>query len=80
MIAHDNGEVEYLSEGEYKALVQASVGIEDVEMKEDEALLCVHEASPSLVVTKVLTTQPQALEDQRCNIFQTRVGINGKSI
>ena len=29
MITHDNGEVEYLSEGEYEALVQASVTIED---------------------------------------------------
>ena len=79
MMTHDNGEVEYLSEGEYEALVQASVGMEDEE-KEEEALLCEHDASPSLVVTKVLTTQQQALEDQRCNIFQTRAGINGKSI
>ena len=28
MITHDNGEVEYLSEGEYEALVQASVAID----------------------------------------------------
>ena len=69
MITHDNGEVEYLSEGEYEALVQASVAMEDEE-KEDEALLCIHDTSPSLVVTKVLTTQQQAFKDQRCNIFK----------
>ena len=43
--------------------------------------MCEHDASPSLVVTKVLTTQVQTSEDQRFNIFQTRAGIhNGKSI
>src|SRR4051812_43692198 len=71
MITHESGEIEYLSEGEYEALVQASTTIEE-EVKEDEALLCHHDASPSLVVTKVLTTHPHAMEDQRCNIFQTR--------
>src|SRR3954463_6559290 len=79
MITHENGETEYLSEGEYEALVQASTTIQE-EDKEGEELLCHHDASPSLVVTKVLTTQPHAMEDQRCNIFQTRAGINGKSI
>src|SRR3954466_15458317 len=79
MITHESGEIEYLREGEYEALVQASTTIEE-EVKEDEALLCHHDASPSLVVTKVLTTQPHSMEDQRCSIFQTRAGINGKSI
>src|SRR3954454_24205657 len=79
MITHESGEIEYLSEGEYEALVQASTTIQE-EDKEDEELLFHHDASPSLVVTKVLTTQPHAMEDQRCNIFQTRAGINGKSI
>src|SRR4051794_40979077 len=79
MITHESGEIEYLSEGEYEALVQASTTIEE-EDKEDEELLCHHDASPSLVVTMVLTTQPHTMEDQRCNIFQTRAGINGKSI
>src|SRR3954471_6003921 len=36
--------------------------------------------SPSLVITRVLTTQVNEIEDQRSNIFQTRAGINGKSI
>ncbi|KAK1608413.1 hypothetical protein QYE76_032086 [Lolium multiflorum] len=82
MITMENGDIETLSEGEYEALVQAAVANEedyDEESGEDP-LLCVHDTSPSLVVTRVLTTQPQALEDQRCNIFQTRAGIGGKSI
>ncbi|KAK1602542.1 hypothetical protein QYE76_037283 [Lolium multiflorum] len=82
MITMENGDIETLSEGEYEALVQAAVANEedyDEESGEDP-LLCVHDTSPSLVVTRVITTQPQAIEDQRCNIFQTRAGIGGKSI
>ncbi|KAK1692663.1 hypothetical protein QYE76_009360 [Lolium multiflorum] len=82
MITMENCDIETLSEGEYEALVQAAVANEedyDEESGEDP-LLCVHDPSPSLVVTRVLTTQPKAIEDQRCNIFQTRVGIGGKSI
>ncbi|KAK1608441.1 hypothetical protein QYE76_032114 [Lolium multiflorum] len=82
MITMENGDIETLSEGEYEALVQAAVANEedyDEESGEDP-LLCIHDPSPSLVVTRVLTTQPQAMEDQRCNIFQTRAGIGGKSI
>ncbi|KAK1682133.1 hypothetical protein QYE76_042981 [Lolium multiflorum] len=82
MITMENGDIETLSEGEYEALVQAAVANEedyDEESGEDP-LLCTHDPSPSLVVTRVLTTQPQAMEDQRCNIFQTRAGIGGKSI
>ncbi|KAK1670589.1 hypothetical protein QYE76_058748 [Lolium multiflorum] len=77
MITRDDGDVEYLSEGEYEALVQAATNLED---EDQEQILCVHDASPSLVVTKVLTTHAIPNEDQRCNIFQTRAGINGKSI
>ncbi|KAK1681176.1 hypothetical protein QYE76_042024 [Lolium multiflorum] len=62
MITMENGDIETLSEGEYEALVQAAVANEedyDEESGEDP-LLCVHDTSPSLVVT----TQPQAIEDQ----------------
>ena len=31
-------------------------------------------------MTKVLTTQHQSNDDQWCNIFYTKAGINGKSI
>jgi hypothetical protein len=81
MITRDNGDIDYYSEGEYEAFVQAVVAIdEDVIVDEEEHVLCTHDTSPSLVVTKVLTTQAQDMEYQRCNIFQTRAGINGKSI
>ncbi|KAK1596210.1 hypothetical protein QYE76_018549 [Lolium multiflorum] len=80
MITRDDGDVEYLSEGEYEALVQAATTHEDDDLEDQEQVLCVHDASPSLVVTKVLTTHALPNEDQRCNIFQTRAGINGKSI
>ncbi|KAK1679591.1 hypothetical protein QYE76_040439 [Lolium multiflorum] len=80
MITRDDGDVEYLSEGEYEALVQAATTHEDDDLEDQEQVLCVHDASPSLVVTKVLTTHTLPNEDQRCNIFQTRAGINGKSI
>ncbi|KAK1627990.1 hypothetical protein QYE76_002305 [Lolium multiflorum] len=82
MITMENGDIETLSEGEYEALVQAVVANEEDYDEEsgDDPLLCVHDTSPSLVVTRVLTTQPQAIEDQRCNIFQTRASIGGKSI
>ncbi|KAK1648987.1 hypothetical protein QYE76_066792 [Lolium multiflorum] len=80
MITRDDGDVEYLSEGEYEALVQAATSHEEDDLEDQEQVLCVHDASPYLVVTKVLTTHALPNEDQRCNIFQTRAGINGKSI
>ena len=79
MFTHDNGDVESMSEGEYEALVKATTSFQAIDMEQD-TLMCDHDASPSLVVTKVLTTQVQSSEDQRFNIFQTRAGINGKSI
>jgi hypothetical protein len=69
------------SEGEYEALVQAALAMDDdYEEEGEDPILCVHDASPSLVVTRVLATQTQAIEDQRYNIFQTQAGIGGKSI
>ncbi|KAK1561617.1 hypothetical protein QYE76_017841 [Lolium multiflorum] len=82
MITMENGDIETLSEDEYEAMVQAAVAHEEAydEDSGEDPLLCVHDPNPSLVVTRVLTTQPQTMEDQRCNIFQTRAGIGGKSI
>ncbi|KAK1609359.1 hypothetical protein QYE76_033032 [Lolium multiflorum] len=82
MITMENGDIETLDEDEYEALVQAAVESEEAYEQEcgEDPLLCEHDPSPSLVVTRVLTTQPQAREEQRCNIFQTRAGIGGKSI
>jgi hypothetical protein len=79
MFTDENGNCESMSEDEYEALAQVAL-THHMEKQEEEQLLCEHDASPSLVVTKVLTTHPQTHEDQRCNIFQTRAGIDGKSI
>ncbi|KAK1629282.1 hypothetical protein QYE76_003597 [Lolium multiflorum] len=82
MIPMENGDIETLDEDEYEAMVQAAVANEEAyeEDSGEDPLSCVHDPNPSLVVTRVLTTQPQAMEDQRCNIFQTRASIGGKSI
>ncbi|KAK1697600.1 hypothetical protein QYE76_014297 [Lolium multiflorum] len=82
MITMENGDIETLDEDEYEALVQAAVESEEAYEQEcgEDPLLCEHDPSPSLVVTRVLTTQPHDMEEQRCNIFQTRAGIGGKSI
>jgi hypothetical protein len=79
MFTDDNGNCESMSEDEYEALAHVAL-THHMEKQEEEQLLCDHDASPSLVVTKVLTTHPHTIEDQWCNIFQTRAGIDGKSI
>ena len=79
MFIHDNGDEEYLSEEEFDARVKEAMARQHLE-EDQELLVCEHDASPSLVVTRVLTTQVNENEDQRSNIFQTRAGINGKSI
>jgi hypothetical protein len=81
MITKDNGTIDYCSEGEYEAFVQAVVAFEADDMRDkEEHVLSTHDTSPSLVVTKILTTHSQDLEDQRCNIFQTKADIHGNSI
>ena len=80
MIINENGEYESLSEGECEAIAYVDLATQDDEPTNEETLLCAHDNNPTLVVTKVLTTQLQAHNDQWCNIFQTKAKINGKSI
>jgi hypothetical protein len=47
---------------------------------EDNQIFCDNDSSPALVVSKVLTLQHQQEEDQRCHIFHTKAGINGRSV
>ena len=47
---------------------------------EDDQVFCDEDLSPALVVSKVLTLQPQQEEDQRCHIFHTKAGTNGRSV
>ena len=70
MFIHDNGDEEYLSEDEFDARVKEAMARQRVE-DDQELLMCEHDASPSLVVTRILTTQAQEHEDQHSNIFQT---------
>src|SRR3989337_1577903 len=42
--------------------------------------ICDNDASPALVVSKVLTLQQHQEEDQRCHIFHTKAGIQGRSV
>ena len=69
-----------MSEDEFEALAMVALASQEEEQENDEARLCAHDHNPTLVVTKVLTTQHQPNDDQRCNIFYTKARINGKSI
>ena len=55
MLTDENGDTISVSDGEYEALQQVAITEEAARLDEQE-LLCDHDASPSLVVTKVLTT------------------------
>ena len=48
--------------------------------QEDAQVYCDNDSSPALMVSKVLTLQHQQDEDQRCHIFHTKAGINGRSV
>ena len=47
---------------------------------EDDQVFSDEDSSPALVVSKVLTLQHHQEEDQRCHIFHTKAGINGRSV
>ena len=79
MLTDEHGVCREASDGECEALAQVELAQENARLDEHE-LLCQYDASPSLVVTRVLTSQPQVHEDQRLNLFKTRAGIQGKSI
>ena len=53
---------------------------QQVNEDEDDQVFCHNDSSPTLVVFKVLTLQYQQDEDQRCHIFHTKAGINGRSV
>jgi hypothetical protein len=69
-----------MSEGEYEALMEVTMAQHDNGQEEVDKVLCDHDASQALVLTKVLTMQAQSHENQRYNIIQTCAEINGKSI
>ena len=79
MILNEDGEYDSISEGEMDALIQVHhhTQANDEEVKQ---VYCDNDASPSLVVSKVLTLQQELDENQRCHIFHTKAGIQGRSV
>ena len=79
MILNDNETYDSMSEEETKSLDQVAMR-RQVNKDEDDQVFCDEDSSPALVVSKVLTLQHQQGEDQRCHIFHTKAGINGRSV
>ena len=79
MIAHEDGTYDSMSEGEMEALEQVAMH-RQVNEDDDSQVYCDNDSSPALVVSKILTLQHQQEEDQRCHIFHTKAGIQGKSV
>ena len=79
MILNDDGTYDSMSEDEMEAIEQVAMH-RRVNEDEDDQVFCDEDTSPALVVSKVLTLQHQQEEDQRCHIFHTKAGINGRSV
>lgn len=79
MVITEDGEYEFLSEDKLEALVK--VARLQQEVGEQEHVYCDVNPSPTLIVAKkALTLQLQDEPEQRCNLFQTKTRINGRSI
>ena len=72
MVANDQGGYDSMNEEEYEIQDHHALASKEAELDEQELLSCAHDANPSLVITKVLTTQATSEEDQRCNLFQPK--------
>ena len=79
MILNDDGTYDSLSEEEMESLEQVAMH-QCVNEDEYAQVFCDEDLSPALVVSKVLTLQHQQEEYQRCHIFHTKAGINGRSV
>ena len=78
MILNNDNTYDSMSEGEMDVLEQ--VAMHRQVNDEEEHVFCDEDSSPALVVSKVLTLQHHQEEDQRCHIFHTKAGINGRSV
>ena len=67
------------SEEEMEALEHVAMQ-RRVNEDQDDQVFCDNDSSPSLVVSKDLVLQHHQEEDQRCHIFHTKAGINGRSV
>ena len=79
MIINDDGSYDSMSDDEMEALEHVAMH-RQVNEEEDRQVFCDNDSSPNLVVSKVLTLQHQQDDDQRCHIFHTKAGINGRSV
>jgi hypothetical protein len=79
MIANDDGTYDSMSEEEMKELEHVAMH-RQVNEDADDQVFCDNDASPALVVSKVLTLQHQQDKYQHCHIFHTKAGINGRSV
>ena len=79
MIFNDDGTYDSMSEEEMEAIEHVAMH-RRVNKDEDDQVFCDNDSSPSLVVSKVLTLLHHQEEDQRCHIFHTKAGINGRSM
>ena len=77
MILNDDGTYDSMSEDEMEAIEQVAMH-QRVNEDEDDQVFCDEDRSPALVVSKVFTLQHHQEEDQRCHIFHTKAGINGR--
>ena len=68
-----------MSEGEYEALAQETIA-RSLQSQQQDSLQCEHDKNPALMVTRVLQHNSNVDEDQRSNLFQTRVATHGKLI
>ena len=76
---HDDGTYDSMSDEEMEDLDNVATH-HRVNEDEDVQIFCDNNPSPALIVCKVLTLQQQQDEDQRCHIFHTKAGIQGRSI
>jgi hypothetical protein len=79
MILNADGAYDSMSDEEMEALEHVAMH-RQVNEEEDDQVFCDNDLSPALVVSKVLTLQKHQDEDQRCHIFHTKAGIQGRSV
>jgi hypothetical protein len=79
MIVNADGTYDSMSDEEMEAIKHVAMH-RQVNEDEDAQVFCDNDSSPALVVSKILTLQHQQDEDQRCHIFHTKAGINGRSV
>ena len=79
MIINEDIEYDSMSEGELEALEDVARHMQ-INDDENAQVYCDNDVISSLVVSKVLTLKQEDDETQRCHIFHTKAGIQGRSV